>query len=221
MVQLTYSLLIAFFLGLIHSFEPDHMAAVSSIIARQKKHSFFNFVGTFWGLGHTLTLMVVGFSLLFLKITLSETIVQSFEFIVALMIIVLGFFTIKDLYKSKNHSHIHVHNNTPHIHSHSHKESSKHLHIHQSLISGIIHGLAGTASILILTLTTVKSSISGVFFIMVFGIGSLVGMTLVSIIFSNLYLFTEKINTKLNYYLKFFTACFSIVFGIILMVRII
>ena len=175
-----------FLLGIKHAFEADHVAAVSAVISKNKSIKQSSLLGAWWGIGHTISLLVVGLVILLLKISIPEKIALSFEFIVGIMLVILGFNVLITINKNKIHIHRHNHGKEKHIHFHSHKLTLNHEHTHfnQSLFIGIIHGLAGSAVITLLVLTTVKSVFSGLIYILIFGIGSIIGMMFISSVIS-------------------------------------
>ena len=143
-------------IGLQHAFEPDHVAAVTTQISKQKpksqtirqllKEGIFksSILGALWGAGHTTTLVIMGLLMFVLAINIPTNIFLGFEFIVGLMLVFLAFttFSNKKFFKTK-HIHPHSHDNgTIHIHPHDHV--GEHTHSHKSYIIGCIHGLAGS-----------------------------------------------------------------------------
>ena len=176
---------LGFLSGLRHAFEADHIAAVSTITSRNsiRKSSL---LGVFWGFGHAIALFIAGLVVLLLKITIPQKLALFFEFIVALMLIALGMNVLFAIKKEK--MNLHRHGKTEHIHLHSHKSASHHLHVHvplkKSLVIGLIHGLAGSAALTLLILAGISSTMLGLFYILLFGLGSMLGMALVSSIIS-------------------------------------
>lgn len=189
MEVISFSLLaFGFLLGVKHAFDADHIAAISAIVSKNKSIKSSSLLGMFWGFGHTISLLFVSLAILLLKISIPENIVLSLEFIAGIMLILLGLNVIMTINKNKIHFHKHKHGKQEHIHIHSHKLTKKHNHrhtaLHQSLLIGLIHGLAGSAAITLLVLTTIKSFWTGMIYILTFSIGSIVGMTIVSGIIS-------------------------------------
>ncbi len=177
-----------FLSGMKHAFEADHIAAVSSITSNQNSIRKSSLLGLFWGFGHAIALSIVGLIILLLKIEIPEKIALLLELIVGIMLVILGFNVLTTINKNKMHIHKHKHGNEEHIHFHLHKLTKAHLHMHipfkQSLLIGLIHGLAGSAAITLLVLTAINSVLLGLFYILIFGIGSTLGMVLISGIIS-------------------------------------
>ena len=173
-----------FLSGMKHAFDADHVAAISTIVAKHnlKKSSL---LGIFWGFGHTITLLIAGLIVLLFKISIPEKVSLSLEFIVGVMLVSLGINVLITINKNKIHLHKHKHGKGEHIHFHSHKLSKNHEHLHQSFFIGLIHGLAGSAALTLLILATIKSLFIGIIYILIFGIGSIAGMIIVSSIIAS------------------------------------
>lgn len=200
--QLLTTLILGFTLGLKHALDPDHVVAVSTIVASERSLLRSTAVGLSWGLGHTLTLLVVGLAVLFLQVRIPEKIAVLMELAVGVMLVVLGMQSI-GLYRQKRlHTHPHQHpGEESHMHLHPQEAGyAEHAHPHpgsegrsllagffhdfrlrpKSLLVGMIHGLAGSATLLLLVLTTARSAAQGIAYILLFGLGSIGGMLMVS-----------------------------------------
>ncbi|MBI3035822.1 urease accessory protein UreH [Candidatus Woesearchaeota archaeon] len=179
---------LGFLSGLRHSFDIDHVAAVSAIASKSSSIRKPSLLGIFWGFGHAIALFCVGLVVLLLKIAIPDKLAFFFEFVVALMLIALGINALFAIKKEKMHIHKHKHGDVEHIHLHSHKSTEHHKHAHadlkKSLVIGLIHGLAGSAALTLLILAGVSSKIVGLAYILLFGAGSILGMMLVSTIIS-------------------------------------
>ncbi len=182
-------LLLGLMIGMQHALEADHVAAVSSIAARQSTIKKILVHGAFWGVGHTVTLMLVAGSAIAFGFTLNETLSNWLELIVGLMLVALGGNLIYLLIKERVHFHRHRHvDGISHFHAHSHRNENtahnpqKHDHLHsgklpfRSLFVGIMHGMAGSATLVVLTAATVHSVPLGLGYILLFGAGSVLGM---------------------------------------------
>lgn len=179
-------------IGLQHAFEPDHIAAVTTQVRRQKTKSQSikelikkgtlksSIVGAFWGAGHTTTLVLVGLSVYLLSVNIPDVFFLSSEFIVGLMLIFLAITTLsnKKLFKIK-HMHAHAHEDGT-VHTHPHEHTSDHKHGHKSYLIGCLHGLAGSGALLVVIAGTLTNPQDILSFILIFGAGSIIGMTLVS-----------------------------------------
>lgn len=207
-------------MGIGHALDADHIAAVSSLVSKHKNLKKAAYSGISWGLGHTTTLFIAGLLILLLKISIPKKIALSFEFVVAIMILILGISVIRDVVINKKHLHVHNHDGTNHFHIHSHKETNVHSHNHKSFFVGLIHGLAGSAGLMLLVLSTANSLTIGLSYILIFGIGSMIGMSIASSIISIPFVFTSNKLNKWNNRIRYATGIFSVMFGIFLMIKI-
>ncbi len=179
-------------IGLQHAFEPDHIAAVTTQVIRQKNKSQSlkelikkgtlnsSIIGAIWGAGHTTTLVLVGLLVYLLSVNIPDVFFISSEFIVGVMLIFLAITTLsnKKLFKIK-HMHSHAHKDGI-IHTHPHDHGSDHKHGHKSYLIGCIHGLAGSGILLVVMAGTLSSVQDILSFILIFGVGSVIGMTVIS-----------------------------------------
>jgi len=196
------------------------MVAVSSIVSKHKNLKKTTLLGAIWGFGHTTTLFIVGIFILLSKLTIPENIAMSLEFFVGIVIIILGLLVIKDIIVNKKHIHKHTHDGSTHIHLHSHKESDAHTHYHKSFLVGLIHGIAGSAALMLLVLSTINSIPLGVSYILVFGLGSMIGMAIVGGIISLPFILTSKKYMSFNTGIRYITGIFSIAFGAFILIKI-
>src|SRR5687767_1299742 len=148
-------LLIGFVLGLQHAIEADHLAAVSTIVSEKKSLVTASLVGGMWGVGHTVALFAVGVLVIFLKLQISETVERRLEAIVGGMLVLLGINALRKLFSAeKIHVHAHEHGTREHVHIHSHgdeaAEASHHRFSPRSIAIGMVHGLAGSAALMLL-----------------------------------------------------------------------
>ncbi|MFC3886144.1 sulfite exporter TauE/SafE family protein [Bacillus songklensis] len=151
-------LAVGFVLGIKHAIEPDHVIAVSTIASQSKKLWRSSLAGVFWGIGHTMTLFIVGMVLIILKDEIPEGWAMSLEFLVGIMLVYLGMSAIF----SWKHSHVH-----------SKRGRSSYL---KSMMIGFVHGLAGSAAMVLLTMSSVEQAWQGAVYIFIFGIGTCMGM---------------------------------------------
>src|SRR4051812_5035279 len=178
---------LGFLLGMQHALEPDHVAAVSSIAAR--KSDIGNIVkhGLTWGLGHTLTLLAFAGAAILLGRAIPETVVRPIEIAVGVMLVGLGSHVLWRLLRDRAHFHGHGHaDGTMHIHIHSHAGEtaphvrSAHAHEHgfrwRTLLVGLMHGMAGSAALLVLTVSQASSPAVGLSYFALFGVGSRIGL---------------------------------------------
>jgi ABC-type nickel/cobalt efflux system permease component RcnA len=175
--------------GLKHAVEADHLAAVSTIVSERKSLLSSSLVGGLWGVGHTISLLIAGVVVILLHIEIGERMALALEFGVALMLITLGVNAIRKLMRG-GHVHFHTHHHAHHVHSHPHihdGSTEDYPTTHHGfrfsarpLLVGMIHGLAGSAALMLLVLSTIPSPLVGMAYVSVFGIGSIGGMMLMS-----------------------------------------
>jgi hypothetical protein len=221
--------ILGFVVGFGHAFEPDHMAAVSTLVSDKSSRRDIIRHGMIWGLGHTLVLLLVGGAALLLKTTLPAQFAIGLEMLVGGMLVGLGAHVIYRLRRDRVHFHTHSHQDgVQHIHIHSHQHDTtphtpaKHKHAHpdrsalRTLLVGVMHGLAGSAAIILATAATLNSAPLGLFYIAVFGVGSIIGMACVTLLMS-LVLIPARALTRLNNGLHYFigTATISVGFYVL------
>ncbi|MDQ7057552.1 MAG: urease accessory protein [Ghiorsea sp.] len=187
-------LIFGFLLGLRHAFEADHVAAVASMATRSTSLAEGIRMGATWGMGHTLTLLLFGSIVIFSDSLIPETMALSLEFVVGIMLVALGVDVIYKMRKERIHFHVHEHaDGIKHFHAHSHAnegvhKESAHEHEHKkrfplrALFVGMMHGMAGSAALIILTLQTVETPTMGLVYILIFGFGSVAGMALMAMV---------------------------------------
>lgn len=214
LIQVIAFLITGFLLGLKHSLDTDHLAAVSTIVSRNSEIRKSALQGALWGMGHTATLLVVGFFILIFKLSMPYSLSHFFELIVGFVLVYLGISLAFRVKREKIHLHAHEHNGHKHIHLHSHKESLAHKHPHQSFLVGLVHGLAGSAALMLIVLSTAKSAIVGFLFILIFGLGSILGMTLFGLLTAIPLALLDKRLKLVNRGLKFVIASASIAIGL-------
>ncbi|HEY8224627.1 MAG TPA: hypothetical protein VIG25_05065 [Pyrinomonadaceae bacterium] len=220
------ALAVGFVLGLRHALDPDHIVAVSTIVSECKSFRRSSLVGTFWGLGHTLSLLLVGVAVVSFKLNLSERVAAWMEFAVALMLVVLGIKAVVNAIRGwKLHAHTHEHDGQKHVHLHVHRPGEADIHRHRHFLGvgmrpfivGMVHGLAGSAGLMILVLATIPSAVVGMIYIAVFGVGSIGGMFVMSSIISLPFLLVGRRLSLFGKVLQAAVGVVSLGFGIYLM----
>jgi high-affinity nickel-transport protein len=182
---------LGFLLGMQHALEADHIAAVSSIAARRSHVADIVKHGLTWGLGHTLTLFVFAGAAILLGHAIPESVARPIETAVGVMLVGLGAHVLWRLWRDRVHFHRHGHGDgTVHFHAHSHAgetipygsaaHAPPHEHPHgfrwRTLLVGLMHGMAGSAALLMLAVSKASSPGAGLGYVALFGIGSMVGM---------------------------------------------
>jgi hypothetical protein len=206
-------LAIGFFLGMRHATDPDHVIAVSTIVSRERSTVKAGLIGILWGIGHTLTILVVGAAIILFGLAIPPRLGMTMEFSVGLMLILLGVLNLSGAMKwlseklapahpphSGEHVHVHSHGAHIHVHRHTHAASADHhganlapprwlrnplfhlglYHSLRPLLVGIAHGLAGSAAVALLVLGTIREPHWAVLYLLVFGIGTIAGMMVIT-----------------------------------------
>jgi len=182
---------LGFLVGMQHALEADHIAAVSSIAARRSRVGDIVRHGLTWGLGHTLTLFAFAGAAILLGHAIPERLSRPLETAVGIMLVGLGAHVLWRLSRERMHLHAHRHaDGTVHVHAHSHAGEvvpharAPHAHQHgfrwRTLVVGLMHGMAGSAALLVLAVSQATSAAVGIAYIALFGIGSMIGMAALS-----------------------------------------
>ena len=207
-------LIIGFFLGMRHATDPDHVIAVSTIVSRERSLARAGLIGAFWGLGHTITIVIVGAAIIVFNLVIPPRLGLTMEFAVGLMLILLGILNLSGISQWLSekfspahprvvgeHAHLHEHQSHLHYHWHSHKPASEHhgdelapakwmrapfaklglFHTLRPLLVGIVHGLAGSAAVALLVLTTIHQPRWAILYLLIFGVGTIAGMMLITL----------------------------------------
>lgn len=215
-------LAIGFFLGLKHATEADHLAAVGTIVSERKSLWSSAVVGGLWGLGHTISLLIAGIFVLLLNFEISEKTERILEFCVGVMLLFLGLNVLRKIVQGgKVHFHSHEHGTREHVHPHLHeldKIDEKNSHhgfkfSPRALFIGMVHGLAGSAALMLLVIPTIHSRPLGLLYIIIFGIGSIGGMMLMSFLVGLPFHLTALRFNRFNNLLQGIAGLVSIVIG--------
>lgn len=251
MINLLSVIAIGFLLGISHAADPDHVIAVTTILNRKGNLRQAALTGLAWGIGHTLTILIVGSAVILLGIVIPEAVSLSMEFSVSLMLILLGGLSLFNFFRSLPrrlpavqesayvHSHHHRHGDYIHNHPHGH-EPENHTHgenetplasldrrfgrlgLYQHLrplVVGVVHGLAGSAAVALLILTTIPNSAWGVAYLLVFGLGTITGMILCTISIASASLFLKQRYQGFSHWMGFSSGLLSVGFGIFMALR--
>jgi MFS family permease len=218
-----------FVLGLKHAVEVDHLAAVSTIVSERKSLLSSLLVGGLWGVGHTISLLIAGILVIVLHVQISERMALFLEFMVGLMLVALGANALRKLWRGGHlHLHVHQHGGRAHIHPHIHDgkpETDTHTHHGlrpgmRPLVVGMVHGLAGSAALMLLVLSTIEAPLIGLLYIVVFGLGSIGGMMLMSALVSLPLYLTATRFTRANLMMRGLAGLFSLSFGLFVIYQI-
>ena len=229
-----------------HATDPDHVIAVSTIVTREHSIKRSALVGGAWGVGHTLTILAVGGSIILFRITLPPRVGLAMELAVAITLIVLGLKNLKPLmmWSADRVTVLEpvAHDEQPHYHAHgdyvhAHQHPQKHNHPHdpqrtpveimdrwfkqrgayqllRPLIIGIVHGLAGSAAIALLVLTTISNVRWAIAYLAVFGFGTILGMMLITLTIGSTFAYGQKRFAVVGRHLGVVAGLISLAFGL-------
>ena len=216
---------LGFLLGMQHALEADHIAAVSSIAARRSQLGDIVRHGLTWGLGHTLTLFAFAGAAILLGRAIPPSVARPMETAVGVMLVGLGAHVLWRLWRDRVHFHRHGHGDgTVHYHAHSHAgEAAPHAraaHAHQhgfrwrTLLVGLMHGMAGSAALLVLAVSQASSPAVGLGYVALFGIGSMIGMGALSTVIAVPLLVSARWLTSANRGLQGVVGLVTIAIGV-------
>ncbi len=224
-------------LGFRHAFEPDHLAAVSTLATRQGRLLDACRLGLAWALGHTASVgVVVGAIILFglrlpdrlwpVAVHLPDRLWPAADFLVALLLIGLGGTVIVRYVRGRWHLHVHAHAGGSHLHLHSHAQGTAHEHTHpqgdarRSLGFGLLHGLAGSAAILVLLVAAAPTRAAQVAYFLAFAAGTTIGMLAVSVSLASVVRLASTRGARWATLLHLGSAAASVVVGVALAGRV-
>ncbi len=191
---------IGFLLGVRHATDADHVVAISTIVTQQKKLKSASIIGVLWGIGHTITVFIVGGAIIIFHVVIPPRVELFLEFTVAIALVILG---IRNLFmpEDRPHTHTHFHDLDPFF---------------RPLAIGIIHGLAGSASIALLILGSIKSPQVAILYLVIFGLGTMIGMMVITTLIGIPIIIAADKYQKLNRYITIMSGILSLVFGLYL-----
>jgi len=254
MITLFAIIVLGFFLGMRHATDPDHVIAVTTIVSRQQSVKHAALIGAFWGLGHTLTIFVVGSAIILFSIVIPPRVGLGMELSVGLMLVILGVLNLTGIMSWINdnltpadgshtmvHTHAHVHGGYVYTHAHLHLATGEdgspgapHLHsepvlqtrwagllnrlglyqLVRPLVVGVVHGLAGSAAVALLVLTTIRNPYWSAAYLLVFGVGTIAGMMLVTAAIAVPFAYTGRRFAQLNRGMAVASGLLSLGFGL-------
>src|SRR5574338_88339 len=216
---------VGFLLGLRHALDTDHLAAVSTVLAERPSLLASSAVGLCWGVGHTLTLLLVGSIVLVSGLHISDEFELIAESGVGILLIVLGASLARKLYREQWHMHSHRHDGAPPIHLHSHQRQADHGHRHwminsiRPLCIGMAHGLAGSAALMLMILAETTGVAAGLLSIFIFGLGSIIGMMVIGMTISIPVIWSRSVSRRLFVGVQGFASLASVLVGMWMLVK--
>jgi ABC-type nickel/cobalt efflux system permease component RcnA len=240
---------LGFFLGMRHATDPDHVIAVSTIVTRERTLRGGLLVGALWGLGHTVTIVVVGGVIILFSVVIPPRLGLTMEMTVALMLVVLGLWNVTGMLQQLRarftggaslHAHPHQHGDYVHSHTHGHgahdhghgddqtpparlDRSLGGLRVYQilrPLVIGLVHGLAGSAAIALLVLATISEPWWALAYLVLFGLGTIVGMMLITVVISAPLAYAAPRLTHVERHMRLASGLLSVAFGLFLVYHI-
>jgi ABC-type nickel/cobalt efflux system permease component RcnA len=256
-MNLASLLLLGFFLGMRHATDADHVIAIATIVSRQRSLRGSALIGAAWGVGHTLTILVVGSAIILFGIVIPTRVGLAMELAVGIMLVLLGVLTLTGFGRVLGapprpgaghghdhglcgHDHAHAHGDYVHSHAHGHglrnhghPEDRTPLawldrrlgglplyHWLRPLAIGIVHGLAGSAAIALLVLAAVRDPLAGMAYLVLFGVGTIGGMMLITCALSAPFAFSWSRLPRFNWQLRVASGLLSFGFGLFLVYEI-
>ena len=245
MTALFAVMLLGFFLGMRHATDPDHVVAVTTIVSRERTMLHATLIGALWGLGHTLTILAVGSAIILFKLTIPPRLGLSMELCVGLMLILLGVLNLTGILRramdwitmrrpgSGAHSHFLFGRGMVHTHDESGEAILMNsfsvlgwtpqwwkqlglFNVLRPLVVGIVHGLAGSAAVALLVLTTINRPSWAIGYLLIFGLGTVAGMMLITAAIALPFAYSLQHFTRLNHGLAMASGLVSIAFGFFL-----
>ena len=196
-------LALGFFLGMRHATDSDHVIAVTTMVSQQRKVGSAALTGICWGIGHSVTLLIVGATIVFFGVVIPERLGMGLEFCVALMLVLLGLLNLRRSLRNRNEVHEHL------------QSGGFRLRI-RSVFVGVVHGLAGSAAVALLVLPMIGKPVWGLFYLLVLSAGTIAGMLLITVIIAIPITYSANRFQCFNRYVGAAAGAVSLVFGLFL-----
>jgi len=221
MTSFTLIAFVGFLLGIRHATDPDHVIAVTTIVSKQRGVLTAGMIGAIWGFGHTLTIFFVGAAIILFKIEIPIWLGLSMELAVGLMLILLGFLNLTGMLKrltlkfmSKHASHSVEYGFALLKLGIKSRQSIGMWNLTRPLVVGIVHGLAGSAAVALLVMTTIHDPSWEIAYLLIFGFGTVLGMMLITTLIAIPFAYTFQRFSALNHGMAYASGLLSICFGL-------
>jgi high-affinity nickel-transport protein len=191
---------LGFLLGLKHATDADHVVAITTIVSRERSFRRAAWIGGLWGIGHSLTVFLVGGALVVFRIAMPPRVGLALEFGVALMLIMLGFSNLRPAGDS-----------TPHTH-----DIPARFNGIRPLVIGVVHGLAGSATAALLVLAAIPDTMYALAYLFIFGVGTIAGMTLITAMLAAPSVYAAERVVRFQRGIRFAAGALSLAFGILI-----
>jgi high-affinity nickel-transport protein len=228
-----------------HAMDADHVVAVTTIVSRERTLWSAGLIGGLWGLGHTVTVAIVGGAIILFDVVIPPRVGLAMEFLVALMLILLGTVNLAGMVRKTGgpdgqaaNVHAHPHNHQGYVHEHAHGHDAG-AHGHKAsetplarvdamfgrlgayrtvrpIVVGVVHGLAGSAAVALLVLASIRDPRWAVLYLLLFGVGTIIGMMIITAAISLPFAYAEGRFIRAHRHLRVATSLLSIVFGLVL-----
>jgi len=239
MVPFLSIIALGFFLGMRHATDADHVVAVTTIVSRERTIRSSALIGILWGLGHTITILIVGSLIILFGVVIPPRLGLTMELSVGIMLILLGILNLSGMMRwiatnfGVDRAHPHSHGEPSHSHSTGTRPGEVdsapslgwmdrvfgRINLYQllrPLVVGVVHGLAGSAAIALLVLTTIRVPLLAIAYLLVFGLGTVAGMMLITAAIAVPFTVSEHRFARMNHLLATASGVVSLVFGLLI-----
>ena len=241
MISFAAIAVLGFLLGMRHALDPDHVIAVTTIVSSQRSVARAGLIGTMWGLGHTMTIFIVGSAIIVFNLTIPPRLGLSMELAVGGMLILLGVLTLTGSVQRLQHrfgTQVAGVSVAPNTLAESVETSAAHdevarqtgigrtlrnfglYNLLRPLVVGIVHGMAGSAAVALLVMTTIRNAWVSIAYLLLFGLGTIAGMVLITAVISTPFIQTARRFSRLNRGITVAAGLLSLGFGLFVAYRI-